>query len=215
MNTHYFNNYGFLSVDLPNDLMAKVREEISCIKNDFSHAISYNDRLAGNILHQYEAMQLKPLLEEILLNLVHQYEQQFNYLPNVRVAKENIPLEVGDVWVNFQKKGEYNPIHSHSGVYSFALWVTIPYRRADELAYAPKTPELTNKNGCFTFNYTTSLGNLQEYVVELDTSFENKLVFFPATMRHAVYPFFTSDEYRVSVAGNILFKPSAVKEENK
>lgn len=215
MNQYYFNNYGFLSMDMPNDTMASIRAEVTRIEADFSEAVCYNDRLAGNITHQYGAERLKPILGESIRSLVQQYEQSFNYLPNLRVAKENLPFEVGDIWVNFQKKGEYNPVHNHSGVYSFTLWVNIPYRRSDEIAYAPKTPTEVNKNGCFSFYYLSTLGNIQEYTIELDKSFENKLIFFPAAMRHAVYPFFTSDEYRVSVAGNILFKPSAVREENK
>jgi len=29
---------------------------------------------------------------------------------------------------------------------------------------------------------------------------------FPSQLIHAVYPFYTSDEYRISVSGNIKFK---------
>ena len=31
------------------------------------------------------------------------------------------------------------------------------------------------------------------------------LVLFPATLCHQVYPFFESDDYRVSISGNIYF----------
>jgi len=210
VNYNYFNNYGFISLDVPEDIMLSVRKEIEVIKSDFSKNDSFNEQLAGNILHQYGAEKLKPVLNDLLLTLAYEYEQHFNYLLNLRVLSEDAPLEIGPLWVNFQKKGEYNPMHNHSGVYSFALWVTIPYLRTDELAYANKTPAESNRNGCFTFSYSSTLGGIQEYTIQLDKSFENKIVFFPASMQHAVYPFFTSEEYRVSVAGNMLFKPNTL-----
>ncbi len=32
------------------------------------------------------------------------------------------------------------------------------------------------------------------------------MLFFPAALRHTVYPFFNCDEPRVSVSGNVWFK---------
>jgi hypothetical protein len=206
MNAHTFNNYGFLSVDVPEQIMFEVRKESDLIQKDFLKASPYNKGLAGNINHEYDAIQLKPALNDFLLDLAQQYDYHFNYTKSIRVLTKDAPYDVNSLWFNFQKKGEYNPLHSHSGVYSFAMWVKIPYNRQKELEYATKTPANVNRNGCFTFAYTSTLGNIEEYCVELDTSFENKLVFFPATMHHAVYPFFTSDEYRISLAGNILLR---------
>lgn len=215
MNYNYFNNYGFISMDVPEYIMLEVRKEIEAIKSDFSKAESFNNRLAGNIQHQYGAEKLKPILRSLLLDLAYEYEQHFDYLRNIRVLDKDAYLDVGPLWVNFQKSGEYNPMHNHSGVYSFALWVNIPYLRVNELAYADKTPVESNRNGCFTFSYSSTLGGIHEHTVQLDKTLENKIVFFPACMQHAVYPFFTSDEYRISVAGNILFKPNVVREGNR
>jgi len=202
----YFNNYGFLAVDVPEHIMKIIREEAELMQNNFSKALPYNSNLAGNIMHEYDASHLKSTLNEMLLGLSNEYESKFDYLKNVSVLTKNAPFEVGPLWINFQKKGEYNPLHSHSGVYSFVMWVKIPYERQKEIEYLPKTPVHSNRNGCFTFVYTSTLGTVEEYRVDLDSSFENKLVFFPSSMRHAVYPFFTSDEYRISIAGNILLR---------
>ena len=30
------------------------------------------------------------------------------------------------MWVNYQNAGEYQPIHDHSGLYSFAIWFVNP-----------------------------------------------------------------------------------------
>jgi hypothetical protein len=40
-------------------------------------------------------------------------------------------------------------------------------------------------------------------VVPVDKTFEGKMLFFPATLSHSVNPFYTSDDYRISIAGNI------------
>ena len=34
---------------------------------------------------------------------------------------------MNQIWVNYQYKTEFNPYHDHSGVYSFAIWLKIPY----------------------------------------------------------------------------------------
>jgi len=53
-------------------------------------------------------------------------------------------------WFNFQKKGQFLPQHTHDGLYSFSLWLQIPYEYEEE--------KVTNKwNGdmlmCFEFTY--------------------------------------------------------------
>jgi len=42
-------------------------------------------------------------------------------------------------------------------------------------------------------------------VLDVDKSFENKLLMFPASYNHQVYPFYTSDEERITVSGNVRF----------
>jgi hypothetical protein len=42
---------------------------------------------------------------------------------------------MGDAWVNFQEKYEYNPIHLHDGVFSYVIWYQIPFYKEDEIKY--------------------------------------------------------------------------------
>ena len=39
---------------------------------------------------------------------------------------------------------------------------------------------------------------------EMNPEMEGTLVFFPAKLRHAVYPFYNCDEDRISISGNIV-----------
>ena len=109
-----------------------------------------------------------------------------------------------DLWVNFQKKGEYNPSHIHGGQVSFVLWMKIPYTQENEkktkIATDINTPCL---NGSFEITYADLLGSLQRYSFFLDKSAEGVILIFPAQTQHCVYPFYTSDEERISISGNL------------
>jgi hypothetical protein len=59
--------------------------------------------------------------------------------------------------------------------------------------------------GHFQFIYTNSLGHISSYDIPADKTYNNKMVIFPASLSHAVYPFSTSDKYRISVSGNFIF----------
>ena len=42
-------------------------------------------------------------------------------------------------------------------------------------------------------------------LIDVDKSFEGKMLVFPSKLQHLVYPFYTSDEHRITVSGNVNF----------
>jgi hypothetical protein len=58
--------------------------------------------------------------------------------------------------------------------------------------------------GMFSFMYTNVFGEIRESVQAIDSSFEGEIFLFPASFMHQVYPFTTSDDYRISISGNII-----------
>ena len=48
-------------------------------------------------------------------------------------------------------------------------------------------------------------GEIITHRLNIDKTWEGKIVMFPSYLMHTVYPFFTSDEYRISIAGNIHY----------
>ena len=42
--------------------------------------------------------------------------------------------------------------------------------------------------------------------LNVDKSFEGKMLMFPSKQMHAVNPFYTSDGYRITVSGNLKIK---------
>ena len=43
-------------------------------------------------------------------------------------------------------------------------------------------------------------------VLDVDKTFEGKMLLFNAKQMHTVFPFYTSDAYRITVSGNIKIK---------
>ena len=112
--------------------------------------------------------------------------------------------------VNYQYKNEFNPYHDHTGIYSFAIWMKIPY----DSKYQHKLPqfldikEIHRKAGDFEFEYLDSLGSILNYTFKLSPKLEGMMLFFPAKLRHCVHPFYETNEARISIAGNLSYLPS-------
>ena len=48
-------------------------------------------------------------------------------------------------------------------------------------------------------------GITQTYL-QVDKSYEGKIIIFPANLTHGVLPFYTSDDYRITISGNVIFE---------
>ena len=122
---------------------------------------------------------------------------------------EDREIVIDTSWVNFQKKYEFNPPHDHSGVVSFVIFVQIPYDLKDEeLCYPNISRSAKNRNHTskFTFLNPGSCGGFIVDPLDVDKSFEGKMLMFSSKQMHEVYPFYTSDDYRITVSGNMKFK---------
>ena len=119
-------------------------------------------------------------------------------------AKENVRLYIHDLWVNFQAKGEFNPIHSHSGLLSFIVFVSIPYYAKQQEQISPGKKSNSDRAGMLEFILANGATPKSE-VFKVDKTWEQYGLVFPSNTMHTVYPFFGFDEYRITMAGNIRF----------
>ena len=121
------------------------------------------------------------------------------------IFKNDIPYGLDRLWVNFQKQHEFNPMHNHSGVYSFVVFMKIPtdWREQHEIPFVKESN--APKASDFEFVYTDVMGNVTGYAYHLDSSFEGIMLFFPAEMMHQVYPFYNCEEERITISGNIVY----------
>jgi len=197
-----YPNIGYIIADLTEVQLEPIKQEINKIKNNFT---SYSDRkanymLAGNITDEFKLVDCNTHVEELLKPLCFSFDKQFNYFNKNFDTRSDLYL--GKLWVNFQKKNEFNPIHNHSGALSFVIWIDIPYDIEDEKQYSPGKDSNNNVAGNFQILYLNSLGEIKSENIAVDKKFNNKILLFPSSLNHTVYPFYTSDEYRISVSGN-------------
>jgi hypothetical protein len=76
----------------------------------------------------------------------------------------------------------------------------------DELKASPGALANPNLAGHFAFHFTDTLGDIRTYSIPADKTQENSILLFPARMKHSVFPFYSSDDYRITVSGNFAIK---------
>lgn len=152
-----------------------------------------NPDLAGDIKEEYHvntAEAVEKTKEELKYHLSNNILQQpINTVGLFREPRENL-------WVNFQRKNEFNPSHFHSGIFSFVIYADIPESIRQE-----------------SLNSHSGSGNTQSRgLIQFTSQFTNEVMFFnpskydilifESSHIHQVYPFY-SDETRITIAGNI------------
>ena len=165
----------------------------------------YNKELSGNITLSLQLKNGEKILSQILEEMTAKYQESygipFNYL---RTGKENYITVLDSLWVNFQYQHEFNPIHKHSGGYSFVIWMKIP-THCKEQKNLPITNSSANTTSIsnFAFIYSDILGVIREFVFNMSDEAEGHLLLFPAGLKHQVYPFYNCDDVRISISGNL------------
>jgi len=206
MTMQQFDNIGYAIFDLTKKDLEPIKKEINKIQDNFSKAILFNNNLAGNIEKEYLLTNSKQYIQDLILNPIQSYENYFGiYTDIVKNHFSKTPnLILENVWVNFQKKYEFNPPHTHKGVYSFVIWIDMPFFIENELNNTSVKNSNLKLAGNFQFIYSNSLGKINFYNIPADKSYNGKVAIFPSSMAHCVYPFYTSDKYRISVSGNFV-----------
>lgn len=201
-----FPNIGVLRSKLSEEELMPVKAEIAEIQKNFDLAKPHNKQLVGNIRKEFRLVKSKEYLDRLITPYIYRYHESNNFLSRIAVLTKDCEMVLDGAWINFQEKYEFNPIHTHSGILSFVIWITIPYNIEDEIKNSPGSNSLNPVAGHFSFHYTNSIGEIANQDVKADRTMENTLLLFPAQMNHSVSPFYTSDEFRISVSGNYKFK---------
>jgi hypothetical protein len=199
--------YGVLLAEVPSEIMAVVNRDVTrMLQGKFQNEFDYRNLLLGHMSAEYGMHDIIPEIEPYLLYLANRYDENWKYFQeldeqfNVTVPKQ---LRLTDLWCNFQKKHEFNPVHTHTGILSFVIWVKIPYDLEEEKKVFPVVSNSDPRTSKFTFHYNNILGQLRNYSLNIDKTFEGHIAMFPSHLNHSVNPFYTSDDFRISVAGNL------------
>ena len=199
-----FPNIGVVEGQLPEDV---IKDIWKVIKKARKKPEDMKGELAGNISSSIrldsESPQLAEFLNTILPEFINSHIESYG-APWRAVMKEGEGFNLESLWVNFQKKHEFNPPHDHSGVFSFVIWMQIPTSYAEQR----KLPICAESNADnhisnFAFSYTNTMGRVSTFAYNMEKEAEGYMVMFPSQMLHQVFPFYESDGERISISGNV------------
>ena len=202
------SNPGILLTKLSDSELAPIWAEVRKIQADYTQAVKMDHYLAGNIEKEFQLFESKQHCQDMLQKYIGEYIHTFNYAGRLQQLTKAVPLVIGDkdYWVNFMERGEFNPPHDHSGVFSFVIWLQIPYTLEEERRLGPGAKSNDPLAGEFSFSYPDITGRTQIFRVGADRSKEGYLCLFPHMLYHSVAPFSTTDELRISISGNLKFQ---------
>lgn len=179
-------------------------------KKSHDQVYAFQQRVAGD-LQSFQLPKTNVLIQNKILELIQLHERKFhcfNRIFNHMVSFENTPVfEFERIWINAQRQGEFIPLHQHSGVYSFVIWLQIPYIINEQHNNDFNKILHKDRTGMFEFVYIDSFGKLQNIRLPVDKTWEGKIAVFPAELHHQVYPFYGVDELRISISGNVRLSP--------
>ena len=196
-------NYGFIEYHMHDNIVKHIWD---CIKT--AKGKSYKNKLVGQIDKSYLLTDKDNYLWKNAINkLAYEYKDRWGDGYCKIPIEGDFSLYLKDLWVNYQNQHEYNPMHDHGGIYSFAAWMKIPTWYEDQAKIDNAKDASTSFNSTFNFQYLDMFGKIQTLRYELTPEYENMLLFFPSALQHCVYPYYNCNEQRISISGNIWLKP--------
>lgn len=205
---HTLPNIGYIRSKFTNEELKPIRDEIAELQSNFDSQKNtrMNAQLAGNLEREFELVKSHSYIENLMLPYIREYDERFNLSSLYGHNKKDSNIVLDETWVNFQQKNEFNPLHNHSGIFSFVIWLNVPYDIDVELEFGPGKDSNTPCSGLFEFTYVFTNGAVRTHKIPVDKNTENDFLVFPSTLLHQVYPFHTSEGYRISVSGNFCFE---------
>lgn len=176
-------------------------------------SINHNKNLSGNIKEEYSLNKHKKGFENFIIDKIIENNVLMNYLNSLNIFTPNPQkLVLESLWVNYQKKHEFNPVHNHDGVFSFVIFIQIPYIIEEEKSKSPGVKSNSNLPGHLSFIYLDPIvdGGINVQNFPVDKTWEGTGLIFKSSLRHVVYPFYSEGE-RITVSGNIFFENKGVK----
>ena len=158
--------------------------------NDHRH------ELAGHLSEEYTLTNGEAVatwLQKYIKSYVEAYKK---WRPDTPLVLSQLNLTT--LWINYMKKNEFNPPHSHSGDLSFVIYPQVP---KEILKENQKYKGRGIGPGGITWHYGE--GTQQQYIDSQGYFPKSGDIFiFPSTLKHWVFPF-TSKVERISISGNV------------
>jgi len=200
-------NLGVVEGMLPKDIMDNIWK---LVKEAKKKPDNMKGELAGNINSSIrldtQSFLLADFMKDILPAFISNHIQSYGS-PWRAAMQEGDQWNLESLWVNFQKKHEFNPPHDHGGLFSFVIWLQIPtsYEDQKKLPIAVES-NADNHISNFAFTYTDILGKIKTFAYNMEKEAEGYMVMFPSQLLHQVFPFYENKGERISISGNIDIK---------
>ena len=135
----------------------------------------------------------------------HLYYKNWNNYYEIVVKKTELPPEFSlkTLWVNYQKQHEFNPPHQHEGLFSFVVFMQIPTYWKEQHALPFSAASNTPCASDFQFLLGQGHGPVQPIRFPLSPKDQGRMLFFPAWLSHQVFPFYGTEESRITISGNV------------
>ena len=155
----------------------------------------YQNRLAGIIQKEFRFRDYNVLLPYVdeFLKMYTKIFEQWKGVP----FKQPPSYLLRAMWINYQRKNEFNPPHDHADDLSFVIYLKVPEEIKKEFK---EYKGRSSGPGGISFIYGE--GNRQAITYQSHFPEEGDLFIFPAWLKHFVAPF-KADVERISVSGNI------------
>ena len=206
------------AVDLPNYGVLECQLEENDINNLWKlvHKYAPNAKWEGNRLleigqdnKQFPLHDDEGLFQnEVLMPATQSYFETYGTPFKLKSTHYHLPT-FSRFWCRVSQDGDYQSIHDHQGIFTFVVWLKIPFEGEDERqVQAGFRPEASD----FVLCYPDTCGQYQKRNWVLGKGAEGRMLFFPSDINHIVYPHYTTTEYRVALAGDIVFDNPAPTE---
>ena len=166
-------------------------------------------QLAGRILKQAHLDKvISDSVRDDILNHCSSFYEQTSGGQKVPLSS----MSLDSIWSNIQEAREYNPIHQHTGNFSFVIYTRndLDDLTTEELQnneYDSKIVDYQNQKplaGLIELFYGE--GNWMNWTSFTHVPKRGDILIFPSWLRHTVYAHYEAGKIRISVAGNVSFK---------
>ena len=177
---------------LPNYIIKKLLSEGKKTKK------SYNRSLAGHLNNQFLYPEnIQQWFYNEINPVIAAYRQGHCKFHGIQDL--SVDLYADDLWINFMKPGDFNPVHTHSGDYSFVIFLDVPKILEKEMKDYEGT---SGKPGQLMFEFTQQAKPRWATTGMSISPQVGEMYIFPALLQHWVAPF-KSKCTRISVSGNL------------
>ena len=200
---------GWLQVELDDEEISYLWKLIKNKKGNTKHS------LAGQIDSSWNIHDEDDWFSNKVINFcIGQFSGHFEKYPSPALLGFS-PYHIDHMWVNYQKENEFNPLHHHTGVYSFVIWMKIPTNFEDQKKLKIASESNNDSISNFSFTYNDILGHNNVFYYHMSKEMEGTMLFFPSELYHQVYPFYNCDDDRISISGNVSLKTNQTMERNE